>query len=138
MINQLKNWIVTQCETVTELNGNTYTSNKENPDEYPVAIITFVKTDADMNTIRTSYRRYVYNVSLQYEIGSEAMTVDEIDTALYNIVDSIIDKFDSNRSAGGIADLLLPTGGQAQWLDTDHQIRYCDIRLEFLDIRNAS
>lgn len=138
MINSLITWIKTQAETVTELNGKVYEFEKENPDAYPIGIITFESTDPTMNSLKTTYRKYEFRLSVQYAINNDAITIAEVDSAIYDIVDELLDIFDKSRNAGDNADLLVPSSGRAGWLDTDHQIRYCDIRLKFFDIRDAS
>jgi hypothetical protein len=137
MINTLKDWIETQLETVTELTGRVYTFVDDNT-EFPCALINFIGTQAEEQTTNTNWRTYSFRIRVQYDLSSGTITEDNIDTYLYDIVDSIIDLFDTQRRASGNAHILSPVGGRLDWLDTNRSIRYTDITLDFKKVTNAS
>ena len=137
MINTLAAYIKTQLETITDLTGKVYIQPVDNV-EYPAAIILFTGTESEWVSNRTTWRTYRFKIQLTYDIGSGSLSDSLVDSKLYDLADSVLDKFEVLRGAGGVADICTLGTGTCGWLDNERQLRYNDVLLDFKVTRAAS
>ena len=142
MINTLKNWIITNVQGLGSLDNRVYGYVPEfetdtNDYEYPNAYVIFTGSTAEYISIGHTERTYSFTVRLQYELGSGNQTKEAVDTALYDLADAVIDKFDKLRDVGGTGLILDATTGVADFLDSVNQIRYVDVEFSIRVIRDA-
>ncbi len=144
MINTLADWVITELGEISDLTGNVYKYRVQNPDDgssvaYPNATVIWGGTpEAEYNSNKTTWRTYRFLVRINYEIGSGARTLEGTEEIIYDLADSVIDKFELQRGAEGNALLLDGSVGATDWLDGSEQIRYCEVTLDFKVLRDAS
>jgi hypothetical protein len=136
MINSIAEWIKTQLETITDLTGKVYIHANDNI-EYPASMIMFLGSEGEDVSNKTTWRVYHFKVRTVYDLSSGTLNEESVDEKLYDLTDSIIDLFEINRKAGGVAQLLSPVAGSCDWLDDNRQLRYNDILLDFRTTRTA-
>lgn len=134
MINDLLDYIKDQLETITDI--TVYLSANDNV-EYPATTVLFEDSASEWNTNQTVWRTYTFRVRTVYDLTSETLSVEAVDEKLYNLADSIMDKFDNSRGAGGNADVMEVRTSSCGWLDDNRELRYNDVLLDFRKVRAA-
>lgn len=128
MIKDLRDFLSTKIEEITELTGKGFKSMQSDYASFPAYNLAWTGSpEAEASTLKSTNRTYEFRVRVVVDYGSDSMTPEQAEDLLMDISDKVIDKFEMNRKAGTYGDFLAPVTGNSGYLDNERKLRYADI-----------
>ncbi len=100
---EIKNVIDTESTMIQE----TYLTNRSTFGGFPACVITPSESQADYGSTQRDKITYVYDVRVYYPITEESVQED-VDLALEQVVDELLDIFKARNTLGNVCDWVEP------------------------------